>query len=563
MCTSIGEIIMKLTTTLIIGHKNPDTDSIVSSIAYANLKKSFGENDVFAASAGELNRETRFVLDYFGVEYPLVIEDVHIRVKDVMDTDFVAIEQGSPFKKVLDTIKKEKVLMVPVIDKGELKGVIGAMEIADSLVSETDIETSRKVNTSVENILHCLGGTLCIGNKDKNFPNGNLIVGAMAVNSIAQRIRVQYGFDNIVLVGDRTDAQLSIIKAGVKCLIITGGFIPEQRVIEKAKELDVVVIVSPYDTITSVRLVKLSTTVDTLMDSQIIPLTPEMLLKEAIEMVTLSPTRCLPVINEDNQLIGTVTALDLSQGRGVKLILVDHNEESQAINGICEAEVIEVIDHHKIGSISTLEPICFTCEPVGSTSTLIAERYENSLISPSTQIAGILLSGIISDTLLFHSSTTTVRDRNIAKKLALLASIEDIEKFGREMFHHGIDEEKSAKEIILSDYKEYEFGGSTSGNSKKVGIGQIQLLDGQSIINRKEEFEEALNNLINSHKLELAMFIITDILLGGSTVLFAGNEQIMKTAFDYPASTSNKQFFLIHAFSRKKDFLPKIGRAFR
>lgn len=174
MCISIGEIIMKLTTTLIIGHKNPDTDSIVSSIAYANLKKSLGENDVFAASAGELNRETRFVLDYFGVEYPLVIEDVYIRVKDVMDTDSIAIEHGSPFKKVLDIIKKEKVLIVPVVDKGELKGVIGAMEIADSLVSETNIETSRKVNTSVKNILHCLGGTLCIGNRDKNFPNGNL-----------------------------------------------------------------------------------------------------------------------------------------------------------------------------------------------------------------------------------------------------------------------------------------------------------------------------------------------------------------------------------------------------
>lgn len=545
---------MKLRSTLVIGHKNPDTDSIVSAIAYAHLKQKLGAEAIWAASAGELNKETMFVLKHFGVELPPVIDDIYLRIRDVMNTQPPVIEIGAPFKNVLEIIKKERVMMVPVVDKGVLKGIIGVMEIADSLVTETDIETSRRVNTTTENILYCLSGTLYVGNKDKVFQHGNLIIGAMAVESITQRIQAQYGFDNIVLVGNRSDAQMAILDSGAKCLIITGGFIPEDEVIKKAKELNSVVITSPYDTITSVRLVKLSTTVETLMDSQVTPLAADILLKEAVDLIALSPTRSLPVVDEDNYVIGVITDLELSIAQGRRLILVDHNEESQAVEGIREAEIVEIIDHHKIGSIPSLEPIPFICEPVGSTSTLIAEKYEKSFITPPPEIAGLLLAGIISDTFLFRSSTTTDKDRQMAKRLALMASIE-VEKFGREMFHHSLDEERPIKEIILADYKEYDFAG------KRVGLGHLQTLDSQNILARREEVKEELNRLIDSHNLELAVMIITDILQEGSTVLFAGNEQIIKSSFNY--SGQEREFFLKGALSRKKDFLPLIGRAFK
>ncbi|MDI6792472.1 MAG: putative manganese-dependent inorganic diphosphatase [bacterium] len=544
-------------TILVIGHKNPDTDSIVSAIAYTHLKNALGTKNILAAAAGELNRETRFVLEHFGVEPLPVIEDIHLKVEDVMDSRPTVIETGAPFKNVLEIIEKEKVMMVPVVAEGELKGIIGVMEIADSLVAETDIETSRRVNTTVENILHCLGGTLYVGDKKRVFTHGNLMVGAMAVESLTSRLRSQFGFDNIILMGDRPDAQRAVIEAGAKCLIITGGFIPEQEIVERAKELEVVMITSPHDTITSVRLVKLSATVDALMDRQVAPLNPGLLLKEAIGLVSHSPTRSLPVVDENNQVIGVVTGLDLSLSRGRRVILMDHNEESQAVDGILEAEVMEVIDHHKIGRISSLEPIFFTCEPVGSTATLVAEKYEKSFVSPPPQIAGLLLAGIISDTFLFRASTTTDKDRRIAEKLALAARIE-IEKLGKEMFHHAVDEEKPAIEIILSDYKEYELSG------KKLGVGQMQVFDNQDILNRKERFKEELSNLLDTHKLELAIMIISDILRGGSTVFFAGNEQIMKMAFDYtPQAGRKNEFFLKDAFSRKKDFLPLIGRTFK
>ncbi|MEW6607326.1 MAG: putative manganese-dependent inorganic diphosphatase [bacterium] len=538
---------------LIIGHKNPDTDSVVSAIAYAELRKTLGDKNVKPASVGEINDETRFVLDYFEVEPPLVIKDLYLRVEDVMTPSPILVNIDSPIKNVLDIMKEKGFLMVPIVKNSEIKGTIDIKKIAALLIAETNIETDRLVNTTVQNIIRCLNGTLIVGEKDIAFPNGNLIIGAMKVDSIVNRIKSYFGFDNIILIGNREDAQMAILNVGVRCLIITGGFSPVPEVVDLATKSNTTLIISPYDTITSVRLTKLSAGVETLMNTNIPSLTPETRLNEAKGMIINSPARSMPVVDELGKVIGIITARDLLQAMGRKVILVDHNEIFQSAEGIEEAEIIEIIDHHRLGDIQSRMPILFTGEPVGSTATLIAARYEQHFISPSKKIAGILLAGILSDTLIFKSTTTTQKDITIAKKLALAANV-DINEFGLDMFRHSsIIEKKSVKEIILANYKEYKI------ENKNIGIGQFETVDSYNLLKLKDLFLKELNILKEQHKLELAMMLITDILKEGSNLIFAGNPKIIELAFE----GIDEELFLKGIFSRKKQVLPAIGKGLK
>lgn len=539
--------------TLIVGHKNPDTDAVASAIAYAKLKEVSGIKNVKAVTIGEVNNETKFVLDYFGVTPPQVIEDFYLKVEDVMSSPPIVVDINSPIKNVLEIIKEKNFLMVPIVKDLELKGTIDITKIASLLIAEMDIETDRQVNTTVKNILQCLNGTLIVGKEDVTFPNGNLIVGAMDVTSMLDRIKTYYGFDNIVLIGNREDAQIAILNVGVKCLLITGGFSPTQKVVDLATKVGITLIVSPYDTITSVRLTKLSALVETLMNTNISSLTPDMRLNEAKCLVINSPARSMPVVDEFGKVIGVVTARDLLRAGGKKIILVDHNEIFQAAEGIEEAEIIEVIDHHRIGDIQSRIPISFMGEPVGSTATLIATKYEQHFISPPKEMAGILLAGILSDTLLFKSPTTTQKDITVAKKLALACGVE-INEFGINMFRHAaIIEEKSVKEIIMANYKEYKMG------DRNIGIGQFETIDVENILKLKAAFQKELNNIKETYKLELAIMLITDILNEGSNLIFAGNPKIIELAFE----ETQEGMFLKGIFSRKKQVLPALGKALK
>ncbi len=540
--------------TLIVGHKNPDTDAVASAIAYAKLKEVSGIKNVKAVTVGEINNETKFVLDYFGITPPLIIEDFYLKVEDVMSSSPIVVDINSPLKNVLDIIKEKNFMMVPIVKDLKLKGTIDITKIASMLIQETDIETDRLVNTTAKNIIQCLNGTLLAGNKDTAFPNGNLIIAAMDVQSISNKIKTYYGLDNIILVGgDREDAQISILNADIKCLIITGGFSPTQNVVDLATKVGTTLIVSPYDTISSVRLTKLSAPVETLMNTNISSLTPDTRLNEAKGIVINSPARSMPVVDKFGKVIGVITARDLLQAGGKKVILIDHNEIFQAAEGIEEAEIIEVIDHHRIGDIQSRIPISFIGEPVGSTATLIATKYEQHFISPPNEIAGILLAGILSDTLLFKSPTTTQKDIAIAKKLALVCGVE-INEFGINMFRHAaIIAEKSVKEIIMANYKEYKMG------DRNIGIGQFETIDVENILKLKEAFQKELNDIKEAHKLELAMMLITDILNEGSNLIFAGNSKIIELAFE----EIQERMFLKGIFSRKKQVLPAIGKALK
>lgn len=539
---------------LIVGHKNPDTDSVVSAIAYDKLKKALGLVNYQAVTVGKINNETKFVLDYFGIPIPPQISDFYLRVENVMSSPPVVVAIGSPIKDVLEIIKEKGFMMVPIVKDLELKGTIDITKIASMLIAETDIETDRLVNTTIKNIIQCLNGTLIVGNSEATFPNGNLIIGAMDTHTIANKIKTYYGFDNIILVGgDRKDAHLQILNAGVQCLIFTGGFLPSQQVVDLATKIGTTLILSPYDTIVSVRLTKLSASVETLMNTNISPLTPDIRLSEAKGIVINFPARSMPVVDELGKVVGVVTARDLLQARGKKIILVDHNEIFQAAEGIEEAEIIEIIDHHRLGDIQSRMPISFSGEPCGSTATLIAEKYERHFISPSKEISGLLLAGILSDTLLFKSPITTQKDIGMAKKLALVCG-EEINEFGIKMFRHAsLIEEKSVREIIMANYKEYKMG------NRNIGISQFETIDAENILKLKEGFLKELNAVKEQHKLELALMLITDILKEGSHLIFAGNPKIIELAFE----ESKEITFLKGILSRKNQVLPAIAKGLK
>jgi manganese-dependent inorganic pyrophosphatase len=470
-----------------------------------------------------------------------------------MSTPPITESPTSPIKRVLEIIRDRKFTMVPIVSDGELRGNINIMGIASILISETDVERSRRVNTTVRNILQCLNGTLITGEEERKFENGNFVIGAMDVKTLKQRMKTYYGFDNIVLVGDREDAQKVIIASGAKCLIITGGFPPSEEVVRLAEGKEAVIIVSPYDTMTTARLVKLSASIETQMMG-IQSVSPETRLSEARGIIINTPTRALPVVDELGKVVGVITGTDILKAKGKRVILVDHNETFQAVDGIEEAEIIEIIDHHRMGNLQSTTPIYFTGEPVGSTATLIAEKFERHYISPSREIAGILLAGILSDTLLFRSPITTQKDREIAKRLSLIAGVE-VEWFGVKMFHHGSDiGVKSAAELLMSNYKEYCM------NDKKIGIGQLETVDIESALKLKDEFQVEVDKLRESHNLEVGMMVLTDLLQEGSIIIFSGNSHIMEMAFP---SINRGETFLKGILSRKKQILPAIGRAIK
>lgn len=539
---------------LIVGHKNPDTDSVVSAIAYDKLKEALGLVNYQAVTVGKINNETKFVLDYFSIPIPPQILDFYLRVEDVMTSPPVVVEIDSPIKDVLDIIKEKGFMMVPIVKDLELKGTIDITKIASMLIAETDIETDRLVNTTIKNIIQCLNGTLIVGNSEATFPNGNLIIGAMDTHNIANKIKTYYGFDNIILVGgDREDAHLQILNAGVQCIIFTGSFLPSQQVVDLATKTGTALIVSSHDTIVSVRLTKLSASVETLMNTNVSSLTPDTRLSEAKGMVIDFPARSMPVVDELGKVVGVITVRDLLQTSGRKVILVDHNEIFQAADGIEEAEIIEIIDHHRIGDIQSRMPISFTGEPCGSTATLIATKYEQHYISPSKEISGLLLAGILSDTLLFKSPTTTQKDIGIAKKLAVVCG-EKINEFGIKMFHHAsVIEGKSVKEIFMVNYKEYKMG------NRNIGISQVETIEAENILELKETFLKEINEIKEEHKLELVLMLITDILKEGSYLLFAGNPKIIELAF----GSSEETIFLKGILSRKSQILPAIAKGLK
>lgn len=535
----------------VVGHRNPDTDSICSALAYARLKQRLGSPNVVAARAGEINVQTEFVLNTFGIDKPIYLPDVKVRVQDVMTSESLSVHLEMSIGDVLDFMNSYDLLMVPVTDReGRYQGAITLQDLARFYARHADAVTSNRLVASLLGMVKAIHGNPLFLFDEVGTRPGRIIIGAMETEGFLDVMKYYSEEGCIVIVGDRKEIQRCAVERGARCLIVTGGYLPDEAILKTAREKRVSVISAPYDTATTVRLLYLSTPAREVYSTDFYSVSPFNLLADVKARMLESGLRGCPVVDDQGRLTGILTRQDLLKEFRKRVILVDHNEASQAVPGIEEAEVLEVFDHHRIGSFQTLHPILFVVEPVGCTNTLIAELYQKNRIEPEPPYAGLMLSAVLSDTVILRSPTTTDRDKKAAHYLAEITGLE-IQRLGEEIFNASSDLlKKTPEEIIKTDYKIYEVG------KQRIGIGQIEVIEMLTFEKLREPLLETLEKILDKDRLTLACLLVSDIIYENSLLLFTGDATVV-TRMGYPVISPNIAE-LKGVLSRKKQLVPRL-----
>lgn len=539
-------------TIYIFGHKNPDTDSICSAIGYAELKKKLGVK-AQACRLGELNEETKFVLDYFKIPVPQKISNVR---RQVSDLDLDIVDKLSPdvsIKIAWQIMEQSNNRTLPIVDDAQkLLGLVSITNITDKYMDVFDYTCISSCGTRIDNILETINGEIEAGNRHNFKTSGKIVVAACMPESYGDYIEK----GDIVVVGNRGDSQLKALELGANAIIVTCGFKPEEEVIKKADSYGAVVITTPYDTYTTARLINQSIPVSTIMtadeNNNIVKFCINDYIEDIRDSMTKNRYRSYPVLDENGVVLGFISRYHLISHRKKKVILLDHNEKVQTVKGIDEAEIMEIIDHHKVGDLTTASPILFKNEPVGSTSTIIANLYTEKGRRPTPSIAGILCAAIISDTLNFKSPTATDYDKNTAQRLADIAGI-DIDEFAEMMFKAGTSfNGKSAAEAFSQDFKTVEIQGYT------VGISQITVMGMSAIGDMRDGIISHMENIAAGDTYDLLMVIFVDLKEGLTTLRFASGGISEEIKSDLGGNNHEEDFCYNTIMSRKKDVIPLI-----
>ena len=533
----------------VVGHKNPDTDSICSAIAYADLKRQIaGDKYRFVPMrAGMLNEETQYVLERFGVEAPKLLGNVHLRVQDVDVNRMNGISSNMSIKEAWALMKERNVYTVAVTREEKLEGVISTQNIAMSYMDVYDNEILAKARTQYQNIVDVLDGEVVTGNPHAYFIKGKVAVAASSPDLMETYIEK----DDLVILGNRYESQLCAIEMDASCLVICQGAQVSKTIKKLAQERDIVVITTPHDTFTVSRLINQSIPVKYFMDKDGLTIFNTTDYVENIkDIMTKKRTRDFPVVDKEGKFYGFISSRRLMDADKRRVILVDHNEKTQAVDGIDEAEILEIIDHHRLGSLETVGPVYFRNQPVGCTATIVYDMYKEQGIVPDKTMASLLCSAIISDTLLFRSPTCTWLDRAAGEDLAKIAGI-DMEELADHMFQAGSNlRGKSAEEICFQDFKHFTVG------DVKFGVGQINSMNAEELSEIKERLLPYLEKAANTHRLDMVYFMLTNIVEESTELLCYGKrakEQVIE-AFDLPADTED--IHLEGVVSRKKQLIP-------
>ncbi|MDD3230110.1 MAG: putative manganese-dependent inorganic diphosphatase [Oscillospiraceae bacterium] len=541
-------------TVYITGHKNPDTDSICSSIAYAELKKKFGVNAV-PVRIGTINRETKFVLDYFGVEEPAYLNTVKTQVADLNMDIINPVSKDISIKTAWHIMQSNNQRILPVADENEkLLGVITLSDITKNYMDTFESNILSTSDTPLRNIMETLKATLAVGEEKGFHLTGKVVVAAMMPDRVGQFLEK----GDMVLLGDRKESQIYVIKAGASCLILTCGSKADQDVIQLAKQYNCIILETKYDTFSAARLIDQSIPVRYVMTQKNLNCFHVKDYVDSIrDRMIQTRFRSYPVVDEKGCIKGFISRYHLINARKKKVILVDHNEKSQTVDGIDEAEILEIVDHHRIGDIQTSGPIFFKNDTVGSTATLISSMYFENGIIPSKKIAGLLYAAIISDTLNLKSPTSTYLDSKMASHLAEIAEV-DREHFAEKMFQAGsVLNEMSPEQILHYDFKEYQF------NKYKIGVGQVNSSNSADVQHAQEKLLDYLKDARKENNYDLLMLMITDIVRNGSLILFVSEKAgLPKGIFGKPDTTEGA-IFADDVVSRKKQVVPLISDAVR
>ena len=533
----------------VIGHRNPDTDSICSAIAYANLKNQVEGNGYEAYRAGNINGETRYVLDTFGIKDPKYVSDVRPRLKDVNLNLVKGAKATDSLKSAREMMQTEKIVSLPVLDG---KKMIGLVSISDVLKADMDVydnEILAKAKTPYKNVVETLDGTLQAGDIEGYITEGKLTVSAASVDTMEEFVTVK----DTVIVANREDAQIGAIQTGVQCVVVCMGTEVTDKVLELAKEKNCRIITTPYDTFTASRLICQAMPVSYIMATDtIVSFNETDFVDDVKEEMTKKRFRYFPVLNADNEFVGFISRRRILEFNKKQVILVDHNEVSQAVEGLEECEIMEIIDHHRIGSVETVSPVYFRNQPVGCTGTIVAQMYREQGIEITKEMAGLMCSAILSDTLMFRSPTCTALDHLVAEKLASIAHI-DIEQYARDMFDAGSNlREKSAKEIFYQDFKKF------NDSNINFGVGQISSMNKEELSACKGKLLPYMEEVRTSYGLDMVFFMMTDIINESTELLMVGEmcKEVIENAFETTVEDSSAE--LPGVVSRKKQLIPAI-----
>ncbi len=528
---------------LVFGHKNPDTDSVASAIGLSRLKNKQGVKSK-PCVLDEIGRESQYVLDRFGAKCPDMIDNVKIQIKDLEYEKTQAIKSSSSIRHAYRMMESKNIKILPIVDEeSKLEGIVTMKDIAMAFIRGNHYH----IETNMHNLIKDLDAKVLTDRDDKEI-TGDAVIGAFYHETL-KKVNL-LGKNSIVIVGDRYDIIDIAIQSGVRLIVITGGNEIPGEYLDTANEKSISIISTPYDTYTTSRLISQCNYISLIMKSKgIASFNEEEYLDDFKEEIKNKKHSNYPVVSSDGAYLGFVNRRHILTPGRKKVVLVDHNEYSQSVNGLEEAQIMEIVDHHKIGDISTSMPISFRNIPVGSTCTIVYNMYEESGVEMDYQTAGILLSGIISDTLIFKSPTSTDADKRAAGKLNEILGI-DIEEFAMDMFKAGTSiEGKSMDEIFYGDFKEFVIEGH------KVGISQVFTLDMDQISSKKGDFIEYIEGVHKKEGSSLTMMVVTDIIKNGSYAIFVEDVPILK----HVLGEIEQGDFMEGVVSRKKQVIPMIA----
>ena len=546
---------------LVIGHKNPDTDAICSAIGYAEFKRRTGMTEAVAARCGDTNDRIDFVLKTFGVMAPKFVADVSPKISDVMQRHVLSVRPDSTAADALRLMDEKNLRLLPVLDEmRRCRGLLSLFKLSKFLFpavnrNATPGQNSREVLSSLAKLAETLDGQLVCGFDTETEQELILMIGAMGLETFAARLEKFPPEKSCVIVGDRWDIQNVAIREGVRVLIVTGGLSVEPKTVEAAQKKRVTVITSPHDSATTASLCRAAVSVRHVLNEEFLCFRENAPLAAVREEAMSSGYLAFPVLGNDGETVGILSKTDFLKTVTRKLILVDHNELSQAVQGADEVEIIEIIDHHRIGSLATQQPILFRNEPVGSSSTIVADCFFRHGVEMPKDIAGLLLAGLVSDTLNLTSPTTTPRDSEILKQLEQLSGV-NAKEFTEKLFASGsLLTLKPAPQAIATDCKEYAEHGA------KFSVAQIEEIGFEQFWKRKDELLEALEAYCDKRNYLFSSLLITDVTTQSSLLLVVGDAKFIKR-INYPRLEPGI-YEMRDVVSRKKQLLPFLTHCLR
>ncbi len=532
-------------TVFVTGHRNPDTDSIVSAMAYAALRNSLGENNYRAARIGHISDETQLVLERFGFSAPEWIKTVRTQVRDLDYDTPPALSSAVSVSRAWSILSADRsIAAIPVTnDDGTLYGLLSSGDIA--AYDMQSIERPYIERVPVFNLLSVLEGRIL--NEAGNLVDTVTGEVTVALPQSCENLLFK-GRDSVVVCGDQPDMVRRALEMNVRCVIVCQAELSEEL---RNFPTDTCIISTPFDAYRAVRLIYQSIPVERVCRTEHLECFHlDDFVDDVREGMLQSRYRCYPILDENDRVVGTLSRYHLIRPRRKRVVLVDHNEAAQSVPGLEQAEILEIIDHHRLADIQTGNPIYFRNEPVGSTTTIIAGMYQEKGLMPSEKLAGIMAAAIVSDTVMFKSPTCTQRDRNMAERMARIANV-SLDELGQQIFSASWSDDKSAREMLFADFKDFHIAGHS------LGIGQITCVNSDHILERKEEFIAQMRETSRKNHYDLMLLMLTDVLLEGTQLLYLGDEEVIRMAFSPDAK--NNVVFLPKVMSRKKQIIPALS----